>query len=91
MLVRPVRVGAAGDDDVQAVGLVVGSASSSPAALAAAYGLRGASGSVLVAKPVSTVAVDLVGRDLEEARRPGARRVARATREDRLEQDVDAR
>ena len=51
--------------------------------MAAAYGERGASGSVLDGVAVVDRAVDLVGRDLQEAR-PVRRRPAR------LEQDVDA-
>ena len=54
MVVRPVRVRAAGHDRVDAVGHDIGRTSSSPAALAAAYGERGASGASSVAWPSST-------------------------------------
>ena len=85
VLVRAVRVGAAGDDGVEAVGHDV--AADEELAGGLGRGVRAARRErrrPRGAWPVVDVAVDLVGRDLEEARRDASRRPAR------LEQDVDA-
>ena len=67
VLPGPERVGAADDPHRQAVGDAVGAASSSAAALLAAYGLRGRIGESSSNIALGLVlAVDLVGRDQQE-------------------------